>query len=292
MKLADLRFWRHDGEPQIAARPKNCYAGPAAILPDEFDEIVIAGDLAGGKLTARGDFNALVVVGRGGSGRFVLEAWVKRAAFPDVQAKVRELRGRWPSAKIVIESAAAGASLVSSLQAEIAGLVGKTANGDKESRLDAVLMYFEAGNVHLHDGAPGVDALITSLTVFPNGAHDDDVDAISLALTELADQGTDIEARWRALTGDTDDKRANEARDEAVRAAAASSAWNERALALRTLPKLAAALEVAQLEHEHPDRCDALRRELATVRAVATGGFAHERSNWQLRAGELLGEEL
>lgn len=206
VKLADLRFWRKQSAPQVAARPKGCYVGPARTLPP-MDAVVIAGDLAGGKLTTKGDFNALVVVGRCKADFYLLEFWVKRAGFPDVQAKVRELARRYPMARKVIESAAAGASLVASLELEISGLVGQVAKGDKESRLESVLAFFEAGNFHLPDGAPGLDGLIASLATFPNAAHDDDVDAISLALSVLSADARAVSetewaetriARWRA----------------------------------------------------------------------------------------------
>ncbi len=201
VKVADLRFWRHDASPQVAARPRGCYSGPAVVIPSTMDAIVLAGDLAGGKLTTKGDFNALVVVGRRAAKFYLLEFWVRRAGFPEVQEKVRELSRRYPRAKKVIESAASGASLVASLEREISGLVGRVAKGDKESRLESVLAFFEAGNVHMPDGMPGVDDLIASLTTFPNAAHDDDVDGISLALSELA--GTeDLLAKWKAMGAD------------------------------------------------------------------------------------------
>ncbi|MBX3162712.1 MAG: hypothetical protein KF773_42515 [Deltaproteobacteria bacterium] len=97
VKLADLRFWRHDADPPVAASPKECYQGPAVVLPRQMDAIVIAGDLAGGKLTAKGEYNALVVVGCKGAKLFLLESWVKRAGFPEVQAKVRELSASTPA---------------------------------------------------------------------------------------------------------------------------------------------------------------------------------------------------
>jgi predicted phage terminase large subunit-like protein len=186
VKSKDLRFWRREGDPHVAARPEECYLGPARLRPTKFDAIVIAGDLAGGKLTTKGDFNALVVIGRSGADFYILEFWVRRAGFPEVQTKVRELARRYPRAKKIIESAASGISLVATLEREISGLVGQTAKGDKESRLEAVLAFFEAGNVFFPDGAPGLDELIASLTTFPNAPHDDDVDAISLALDALS----------------------------------------------------------------------------------------------------------
>jgi predicted phage terminase large subunit-like protein len=186
VKLADLRFWRQQSDPQVAQRPQHTYAGPAIVIPSRFDAIAIGGDLAGGKETTKGDYNALVAIGRREARYFLLEFWLKRAGFPEVQAKVREMSARYPHAKKVIEAAASGASLVASLEAEISGLVGKVARGDKESRLESVIAIFEAGQFYLPDGRSGLDPVIAMLTMFPNAAHDDIVDAISLALSTLA----------------------------------------------------------------------------------------------------------
>lgn len=189
VKLADLRFWRDEGMPERAARPEHCYAGPAIIIPPQMDAICLAGDLAGGKETTKGDYNALAVIGRSKARYYLLEFWLKRAGFPEVQEKVRELARRYPLARKVIESAASGASLVASLEAEITGLVGQVARGDKESRLESVIAIFEAGQFICPDGAPGLDVVIAMLTMFPNAAHDDIVDAISLALATLTMAG-------------------------------------------------------------------------------------------------------
>ncbi|MCW5804902.1 MAG: hypothetical protein KIT31_21210 [Deltaproteobacteria bacterium] len=111
VKLADLRFWRHDADPPVAASPKECYQGPAVVLPRQMDAIVI------------------VVVGCKGAKLFLLESWVKRAGFPEVQAKVRELSAKYPGAKKLIESAA-GAALVASLEEEISGAMEGSQQGD------------------------------------------------------------------------------------------------------------------------------------------------------------------
>lgn len=200
VKLADLRFWRRDGDPQVAQRVQHCYAGPAIIIPPRFESICIAGDLAGGKETVKGDYNALAVIGREKARFYLLEFWLKRAGFPEVQNKVRELSGRYPTAHKVIEAAASGASLVASLEAEIPGLVGKVARGDKESRLESVIAIFEAGQFYLPDGVPMLDLVVAMLTMFPNAAHDDIVDAISLALSTLhAAPPPRSWMRWRAV---------------------------------------------------------------------------------------------
>jgi predicted phage terminase large subunit-like protein len=206
VQLADLRFHRRDAAPHVAARPKGCYTGPATVVPEDFDAIVIFADLAGGKLTQKGDFNALVVVAQAGGDFFLLDFWVKRAAFPEVQEQVRRYARRHPHARKIIESAASGASLVASLEHEISGLVGQVAKGDKESRLESVLAFFEAGNVHFPDGRPGLDEVIAQLVTFPNATHDDFVDAMSGALEALATNGrpeVDYVKILREIRGET-----------------------------------------------------------------------------------------
>lgn len=181
-----LRFWRRPGAPDASStRPSGCWTGPARELPAEMT-VAIAADLAGGKATTRGDFNVIVAVGRAGAAFFLLEAWRARADFPVVQRAFRDIASRYPAAPKIVEQAAAGASLVTSLQLEIPGVIGVPPSGSKESRLQSVLAFFEAANVHLPEDWTGLDAAIAELTMFPNAAHDDFVDALSLCLAHLA----------------------------------------------------------------------------------------------------------
>ncbi len=199
VKIGWLRFHRSADAPDAStARPKGCWTGPAVALPDTFDAIVIAGDLAMGRLTKAGDYNVLVAVGKKASAFFLLELWRARADFPEVQRQFRAMSGRYPRARKVVEQAAAGGSLVSSLQAEISGLIGIPPSGSKEQRLQAVLQFYEAGNVHLDEHHPITTTVLHELTTFPNGRHDDIVDALSLALAQLPTGGNGDE-RMRAV---------------------------------------------------------------------------------------------
>ena len=103
------------------------------------------------------------------------------------------------SVRGAIGSPSAGASLVASLEREVSGLVGVPPRGSKESRLQAVLAFFDAANVHLPEGWPGLDAAVAELTTFPNARHDDFVDALTLALAELATRGSAVE-HWHNAT--------------------------------------------------------------------------------------------
>jgi predicted phage terminase large subunit-like protein len=57
--------------------------------------------------------------------------------------------------------------------------------GAKEVRAGPYAAQCEAGNVKLVNG-PWVDAYLHELTMFPNGKHDDQVDASSGAFAKLA----------------------------------------------------------------------------------------------------------
>lgn len=77
-------------------------------------------------------------------------------------------------------------------QRGLAGLLPITPKGDKSVRARAVAPYIEAGDVHLVVGTwtPGY---LDEAAAFPNGAHDDQVDATSQALSRLARPPGDLE---------------------------------------------------------------------------------------------------
>ncbi|MDX2091226.1 MAG: phage terminase large subunit [Kofleriaceae bacterium] len=206
IKTSWLRFHRAPGAPDGASlRPRGCFEGPAVETPDMFDAVCIAADLAGGKLTKTGDYNVIVAVGKKGSGFFLLDAWRARADFPEVQRQMRAFAARWPTSRKVVEAAASGSSLVSSLAAEIPGLIGQPPRGDKVSNLQAVLAFFEAGNVYLPEHWPGLADAVAELVTFPNGRHDDFVDSLRLAVASLATSASASEheqmKRTLAMTG-------------------------------------------------------------------------------------------
>lgn len=65
------------------------------------------------------------------------------------------------------------------------GLQGYSPKGDKRVRARAVTPIIETGNVHLPEHAHWVAGYLDELAAFPNGAHDDRVDATSQALSRL-----------------------------------------------------------------------------------------------------------
>jgi predicted phage terminase large subunit-like protein len=102
---------------------------------------------------------------------------------------VREMSRLWPYtfAKL-IEDKANGPAVIQMLQHEIPGILAVNPEGGKMARAAAVSPVIEAGNVYLPHPqiAPWVTGFIEECAAFPNGAHDDQVDAATQALLRWA----------------------------------------------------------------------------------------------------------
>lgn len=89
----------------------------------------------------------------------------------------------------LVEEAANGPAIISALRGEVSGLEPVKARVSKEARARAVSPEIDSGNVFLpHPRDPGnewVVELLSELREFPHGAHDDQVDALTQALSGL-----------------------------------------------------------------------------------------------------------
>jgi len=104
---------------------------------------------------------------------------------PTTVKAVRELSLKWPgSVAKLIENKANGSAVIQMLALEIPGILPVNPEGGKVARAAAVSPLIEAGNVYLPHPqyAPWVNDFIEECAAFPNGAHDDQVDAMTQAL--------------------------------------------------------------------------------------------------------------
>ena len=104
-----------------------------------------------------------------------------------LQAVVR-ISERWPNAQAkLIEDKANGPAVIQLLKSKITGLIAVNPEGGKEARANAITPQVESGNVYLPDPQthPWVLDLIEECASFPNGAHDDQVDAMTQALIRM-----------------------------------------------------------------------------------------------------------
>lgn len=156
-------------------------------LPAKFDRIIQSWDCTFGK-SNNSDKVAGHVWGKIGAEFYLIDRVNDRMSYVETKQAIKTFSAKHPKAlKKIIEKKANGAALIDDLAKEISGMVAYTPTESKDSRLNAVSPLFEAGNVYVPDPsiAPWVHDYINELTTFPNGIHDDDVDATSQALIEL-----------------------------------------------------------------------------------------------------------
>lgn len=154
--------------------------------PPQCDQVVVSVD-ANVKKTASGSRTAILVVGRAGASRYVLDAWAQSVDFPDLCPAIRAAVSRWPRvSRVIVEDKANGPAAVATLREELraAGVVVEAVSPGADSkvgRAQAVSPVVECGQVALLR-APWNEEFVDELATFPNGARDDLVDALSQAL--------------------------------------------------------------------------------------------------------------
>ena len=148
------------------------------------DEIAISVDCTF-KASARSDFVVLQVWGRRGAFRYLLDQTRGRMELPATQAALKALSAKWPQAALkLIEDKANGSALIQTLRSQVPGLVGYNPKASKEARAQTAAVQFESQQVWLPppEHAPWIGDYVEELAAFPNGAHDDQVDATSQLL--------------------------------------------------------------------------------------------------------------
>jgi len=186
------RFWQPQGAhlPPVVVRfpDGSLQALPAAELPATVAEQIQSWDCAFKDLETS-DFVVGQVWGRLAANCFLLHQVRARMDCPATVKAVREMSARWPyTLAKLIEDKANGPAVIQMLQHEIPGMIAVTPEGGKVARAAAVSPMIEAGNVYLPHPqiAPWVTGFIEECAAFPNGAHDDQVDAATQALLRWA----------------------------------------------------------------------------------------------------------
>lgn len=140
-----------------------------------------------------GDYTAGVLMGRIGEAWFVMDVvrgqWSTYEREETIRQAAETDRARWGKVMTWIEQEP-GSSGKDSARSTISNLAGfvvraETATGDKAIRAEPFAAQAEAGNVRLLRGSWNA-VYLSELCGFPNGAHDDQVDASSGAFNKLA----------------------------------------------------------------------------------------------------------
>lgn len=100
--------------------------------------------------------------------------------FPELSQRAENayLENNWP---LLVEDVPWAKPLIQSLRSKGLPVIAFAPGGhSKEARADAVAPNIEAGQWFLPIGASWVDEFIEEMAAFPNGAHDDQVDTVSM----------------------------------------------------------------------------------------------------------------
>lgn len=194
-----FRFFKIAGEAiGPCNRPTGCWTGETYTLERlangqlNLDWVTITIDATFGSTSATADGVGILVMGGKGVQRFIFADETKPMSYPETKKRIRELIKDYPDVtRILVEKAAAGDPLIQDLELEFAGMMGLGVRSDKKVRCAAMSPAIEAGTVFLLEGATWLDDFITEVCIFPNGKHDDRVDALS-QLMAFYRESTDV----------------------------------------------------------------------------------------------------
>lgn len=139
------------------------------------------------KDSSKADKVAIHVWGKKDANLYFVDRINARMDFVTTVQAIRNMLAKYPRISIkLIEDKANGSAIISVLNREIGGFVPVNPKGSKESRVQSILPWYESGNVYFPQNAPfEFKDMLEEFFSFPNGANDDDVDAMSQALYRL-----------------------------------------------------------------------------------------------------------
>ncbi|GAC1401680.1 MAG: hypothetical protein NVSMB64_00250 [Candidatus Velthaea sp.] len=155
---------------------------------------------AASKTGALNDFSVFVTTMTDGVSIYILDVYREKLEFPQLVAAAQRIYREQRPRMMYVEDASNGVALVQQLRQESrVNLLAIRPDGSKEARANAVTALFESGRLLLPEREHWVDAFIDEMCAFPNGRHDDQVDACVLALRQLVPEYNARDRRERNL---------------------------------------------------------------------------------------------
>ncbi len=163
---------------------------PEGLTPENFTTLVIGVDTAF-KKTETADYSAAVVAGMDRNGdMYIIEIVRGKYDFPELKQRLIRLNNKWRGKGlrgIYIEDKASGQSIIQELKRESGiSIIPYKVVHDKVARVNAILPLIEGGRVYLPQTADWLDSFIDETVQFPSANHDDQVDAMTIALDTLS----------------------------------------------------------------------------------------------------------
>ena len=146
-------------------------------LPDNIQLLGISVD-ATFKDNDTSDYVAIEVWGKLNGDYYLIDLIKRRMDFPETLRAIRHMAEKYPDKhSILVEDKANGSAIIAMLKHEIGGIVAITPKESKVGRANAITGIVEGGNVYLPRYADFTSEFVEEFASFPNGVHDDMVDA-------------------------------------------------------------------------------------------------------------------
>jgi predicted phage terminase large subunit-like protein len=153
-----------------------------ARAPERFQRVIQSWDTAFKKST-KADYSVCSTWGETATEIFLLHVWRERVEFPALLEAAKDLGTQWKPHVVLVEDKASGQSLVQVLrEATRLPVIPVPVDTDKQTRASAATPTVQAGRVLLPVEAGWLTAFLDELSAFPNAAHDDQVDTVTMAL--------------------------------------------------------------------------------------------------------------
>jgi predicted phage terminase large subunit-like protein len=152
----------------------------------EFDFLFLSVDPAIAT-NSTSDYSAIIVIGVLENRNYIVHIERKRIGFELLVERLNALASSYRADSILIERSGIGISLIDHLTKQQQHAIQWIApKENKETRLLKVLPQIETGAMSIPAAAPWLDVFRSELQAFPNGLHDDQVDALSQFLSYRA----------------------------------------------------------------------------------------------------------
>lgn len=149
------------------------------------------------KSGANNDFAVCVTVMIGDDKFYVVDIVRKHLEFPDLVKLAKSLAATYNPGRILVEDAGTGSWLVQDLARSGLPAIAVKPQRDKVTRMQALSIKFEQGQVFLPRQALWLEEFLAELLSVPNARHDDQVDSLCQALAYMGDSSRRY---WDAIT--------------------------------------------------------------------------------------------
>ena len=189
-----------DGEIIKTRWFKRYLAATAPVASEEVLTVISVDTAMKGLMTA--DYSVAMVIRYHRKTRlsYVIDLLRDRLEYPDLRRRVFELDRRYGPHYWLIEDRGSGTSLIQDMQREYIRPIPINPKEEKLIRVQAITPFLERGEVLLPEHAPWVGEFLAETATYPQGRHDDQVDALAQYLGWLP-KGTRPTAGILKMTG-------------------------------------------------------------------------------------------